>query len=98
MRQLLSFMLVLSLADKLVASCANNQGLVYLRFGFSWRQKKKKKLSIDMNPSSGSLDKLQSVRVHENMPCFECLYIMWIIIWHKTPGSWYVIYGFVLKS
>lgn len=59
---------------------------------------KKKKLSIDMNPSSGSLDKLQSVKVHENMPSFECLYIVWIIIWHKTPGSWYVIYGFVLKS
>ena len=73
MKQLLSFMVVLSLVDKLTASCTNNWGSVYLRFGFSLRQKK---LSTDMNPSSGSLDKLQSINVHEKTPYFEFLYVM----------------------
>lgn len=73
MKQLLSSMVVLSLVDKLTASCTNNWGSVYLRFGFSLRQKK---LSIDMNPSSGSLDKFQSVRVHQKMPYFEFLHVM----------------------
>lgn len=52
MKQSLSFSVVLTFVDKLMASCKNNCGSANLRFGFSLKPKKKK-LSINMNPSQG---------------------------------------------
>lgn len=52
MKQSLSFLVVLTFVDKLMVSCANNCGsanLIWVLF----KAKKKKKKSINMNPSQG---------------------------------------------
>lgn len=64
MKQSLSFLVVLTFVDKLMASCANNCGSANLRFGFSLKPKKKK-IIYKYEHLSGSLDKLQSVNAHE---------------------------------